>query len=163
MRILGPVGFALSLTLALTLAGRTAAQDEVQTPAMAVRDADGAGDEALAQPAESEDLSEYLWTARPIVVFADSPADPRFRQQIEMLEANRADLEERDVVVLTDTEPATRGPLRQELRPRDFNLVLIDKDGTIAARRPSPTPARELIRLIDRMPSRRQEIGSPRQ
>jgi hypothetical protein len=40
--------------------------------------------------------------------------------------------------------------------------VLIDRDGTVAQRRPAPTTARELINLIDRMPSRRQETGSMR-
>ncbi|MCB1401961.1 MAG: DUF4174 domain-containing protein, partial [Rhodobacteraceae bacterium] len=40
---------------------------------------------------------------------------------------------------------------------------LIDIDGTVAQRRPAPTSARELINLIDRMPSRRQETGSRRQ
>ena len=74
-----------------------------------------------------------------------------------------AELTERDVVVLTDTDPAAEGPLRQELRPRDFGVVLIDLDGTVAQRRPAPTTAREIINLIDRMPSRRQETGSRRQ
>jgi hypothetical protein len=159
MRIPGLIGFAL----ALALAGPAAAQTEVQTPAMAVQEPGHARDEPVASKPLSTDLSTYLWIARPIVVFADSAADPRFQQQIDMLEARRDELDERDVVVLTDTDPAARGPLRQELRPRDFNLVLIDKDGNVAIRRPSPTPARELIRLIDRMPSRRQETGSPRQ
>jgi hypothetical protein len=108
-------------------------------------------------------LDELLWIARPIVVFADSPADPRFAQQIAMLDERLAELEDRDVVLLTDTDPAARGPLRTELRPRGFNLVLIDKDGTVVQRRPAPITAREIINLIDRLPSRRQETGSLRQ
>ena len=114
---------------------------------------------ASSQPA----LADLLWVSRPIVIFADTPDDPRFSQQLKMLDERMADLEERDVVILTDTDPAARGPLRTELRPRGFNLVLIDKDGSVAQRRPAPTTARELINLIDRMPSRRQETGSFRQ
>lgn len=114
--------------------------------------------EAAAEPT----LGDLLWVARPIVVFADSPADPRFSHQLQMLEERLPELEDRDVIILTDTDPAARGPLRQELRPRGFNLVLVDKDGTVVQRRPAPTTARELINLIDRLPSRRQETGSRR-
>ncbi len=107
-------------------------------------------------------LEELIWIARPLVIFADSPNDPRFRQQLDMLAEREAELLDRDVVILTDTDPAARGPLRIELRPRDFGLVLIDRDGSVVQRRPSPTTAREIINLIDRLPSRRQEIGSQR-
>jgi hypothetical protein len=124
-----------------------------QTPAVAVQ-----GERAAPQPA----LADLLWTARPLVVFADSASDPRFTQQISLLEERMDELVERDVIVLTDTDPAARGPLRQELRPRGFGVVLIDKDGVVAQRHPSPVTARELINLIDRMPSRRQETGSRR-
>jgi hypothetical protein len=112
--------------------------------------------------AEQPSLADLRWIARPLVVFADTPNDPRFSQQIEMLAERESELLDRDVVVLTDTDPAARGPLRTELRPRDFGLVLIDKDGSVVQRRPAPTTAREIINLIDRLPSRRQEIGSQR-
>jgi hypothetical protein len=115
-------------------------------------------EEAAAQPT----LEELRWIARPLVIFADSANDPRFRQQLNMLAERESELLDRDVVILTDTDPAARGPLRVELRPRDFGLVLIDRDGTVVQRRPSPTTAREIINLIDRLPSRRQEIGSQR-
>ena len=41
--------------------------------------------------------------------------------------------------------------------------MLIDTDGSVVQRRPAPTTARELINLIDRLPSRRLESGSRRQ
>ena len=65
-------------------------------------------------------------------------------------------------MVLSDADPAANGPLRQQLRPRDFGVVLIDIDGSVAQRRPVPTSVRELVNLIDRMPSRREETGSRR-
>jgi hypothetical protein len=114
-------------------------------------------------PDEQPMLADLLWIARPIVVFADTPNDPRFIQQMAMLEDRPNELEDRGVVILTDTDPAATGPLRLELRPRGFGLVLIDTDGSIVQRRPAPTTARELINLIDRLPSRRQETGSRRQ
>jgi hypothetical protein len=115
-------------------------------------------EEAAAQPT----LEELRWIARPLVIFADSANDPRFRQQLNMLAERESELLDRDVVILTDTDPTAQGPLRVELRPRDFGLVLIDRDGSVVQRRPSPTTAREIINLIDRLPSRRQEIGSQR-
>jgi hypothetical protein len=114
-------------------------------------------------PEEQPMLADLLWIARPIVVFADTPNDPRFIQQMTMLDERPVELEDRSVVILTDTDPAARGPLRLHLRPRGFGLVLIDTDGSIVQRRPAPTTAREIINLIDRLPSRRQETGSRRQ
>ncbi len=122
--------------------------------------------DAVEAPAETEapqTLEELLWIARPVVVFADNENDPRFLQQMEMLEDRSGDLAERKVVVLVDTDPAAKGPLRQSLRPRGFGLVLVDTDGSVVQRRPAPTTARELINLIDRLPSRRLETGSRRQ
>lgn len=117
---------------------------------------------AVAPEEDQPSLDDLLWLARPLVVFADSVNDPRFRQQIAELEESAAALEDRRVVVLTDTDPQAEGPLRQKLRPRGFGTVLIDTDGTVVQRRPSVTSAREILNLIDRLPSRRQETGSRR-
>lgn len=107
-------------------------------------------------------LAQYLWQARPIVVFAPSEFDPRFVQQMEWLEEDAAALEERDVVVLTDVDPATKSALRERFRPRDFQLLLIGKDGQIKQRKPFPWDVRELSRVIDKMPMRQQEMRRAR-
>ena len=112
----------------------------------------------VAEPREAADLSEFLWTKRPIVVFADSDQDPRFVEQMKFLDADPDALALRDVVVLTDTDPAARGPLRATLRPRGFALVLIDKDGEVKLRKPAPWSTREITRTIDKWPTRQQEI-----
>ncbi|HSF91873.1 MAG TPA: DUF4174 domain-containing protein [Paracoccaceae bacterium] len=104
-------------------------------------------------------LAEYKWVARPLVVFADSEFDPRFIEQMKMLAEDPAQLEERDVVILTDTDPATKGPLRIELRPRDFMIVLIDKEGRVVLRKPSPWTVRELTHAIDKLPLRKDELS----
>ena len=62
------------------------------------------------------------------------------------------------MIIITDTDPAARSPLRQELRPRGFGLVLVGKDGRVALRKPAPWDVRELTRSIDKMPLRQQEI-----
>ena len=103
-------------------------------------------------------LEQFQWTARPIVVFADAKADPRFDEQMRFLLADEAELLERDVVILVDTTPRPRSALRDALRPRGFMLALIDKDGDVKLRKPAPWTVREITRSIDKWPSRQQEI-----
>jgi hypothetical protein len=103
-----------------------------------------------------EDLSQFVWEKRPIVVFADSPNDPAFKRQIDLLHAREGELAKRDVVVIIDTD--AQSPLRRKLRPRGFALVLIGKDGGIKLRKPKPWDVREISRVIDKMPLRQQEI-----
>lgn len=103
-------------------------------------------------------LADFLWQKLPIVVFADTPADPAFGEQLRLLESRWPELAERDVVVITDTDPAAASEVRQKLRPRGFALVLIAKDGTVALRKPFPWDVRELTRAIDKMPMRREEL-----
>jgi hypothetical protein len=72
------------------------------------------------------------------------------------------ELSERDIVVLTDTDPKAQSDLRTKLRPRGFMLVLIGKDGEVKLRKPLPWSVRELTRTIDKMPMRQQEIRDRR-
>ncbi len=106
------------------------------------------------------ELADFQWIARPVVVFADTPADPAFSRQLELLNARLDELTERDVVLITDTNPAReeRSAIRTKLRPRGFMLTLIGKDGGVKLRKPFPWDVRELTRQIDKMPMRRQEI-----
>ncbi|MEY8831397.1 DUF4174 domain-containing protein [Sedimentitalea sp. XS_ASV28] len=117
---------------------------------------------AMIRPAGDSDLSEFLWIKRPVVVFADSPADPRFAEQIERLGEDIEMLIERDVVILTDTDPAAASALRRKLRPRGFMLVLVGKDGGVKLRKPMPWTVREITRSIDKTPERQREIDQRR-
>jgi hypothetical protein len=107
-------------------------------------------------------LNDFIWLKRPIVVFADSPNDPRFIQQMQFLTDRLDDLRERDVVVLTDTEKGSGSALREKLHPRGFSLVLIEKDGGVFLRKPAPWDVREITRAIDKLPLRQQEIRDRR-
>lgn len=108
------------------------------------------------------DLDTLIWRARPVIVFADSPNDPAFRQQMELLAAHGDDLAERDVIIVVDTDPAAQSDLRTRLRPRGFSLVLIGKDGEVELRKPAPWSVREISRSIDKMPVRQQEVEDRR-
>ncbi len=104
------------------------------------------------------DLGAFRWIARPVVVFAEAPQMPAFQEQMAYIEEDIDQLVRRDVVIVTDTDPAAMTDLRRELRPRGFQLTLIGKDGDVALRKPFPWHMRELSRSIDKMPVRQREI-----
>ncbi|ABG31636.1 DUF4174 domain-containing protein [Roseobacter denitrificans] len=104
------------------------------------------------------DLSQFKWKKRPVVVFADSDLDPAFVEQMKLLRERPDELMARDVVVITDTNPEPLSDLRRKLRPRNFMLVLINKEGTVNVRKPFPWDVREVSRSIDKMPIRQREI-----
>ena len=108
------------------------------------------------------DLDALKWVSRPIVIFADTPSDPRLAQQLEEFEGRKAELDDRDVVIIVDTDPASRSDLRTRFRPRDFRVLVLGKDGEVKYRKSNPVTAREVIRLIDRFPIRRDEIAARR-
>lgn len=103
--------------------------------------------------------SELQWQSRVVAVFADTGADPAFVRQLQELQAQPAALMARDVVIVTDTDPAAASEWRRNLRPEGFSLVVIDKDGQVKARKPLPWTVREIARTIDKFPSRLEETG----
>mgnify|MGYP006274918197 FL=1 len=148
--------FILALALATaTVALPLAAQDQSEA---AVETAAPSERTLPIIDAATVELDDFLWTNRLVVVFADTPADPRFAEQMQLLQSRPFDLIERSVVVLTDTDPDAESSVRTALRPRGFQVTLIGKDGEVELRKPSPWSARELSRSIDKMPLRQQEV-----
>ncbi|MGI3183454.1 DUF4174 domain-containing protein [Nioella aestuarii] len=146
----------LSILLALTLALPGAAQ-EADTPAEAE---DAPPVLQIIDAVESGiTLEELTWVSRPIVIFAETDRDPRFQDQIDLLLERPGPLLERDVVIVIDSDPAAESPIRQALRPRGFSLVIIQRDGRVALRKPNPWDVREIMRAIDNLPMRIEEMG----
>ena len=112
---------------------------------------------------KNTDLEIYEWTHRAVVIFANSDKDPNFISQIEFLSEDIRALQERDIIVLIDTDPKLSSSLRKKLRPHGFAFVLIGKDGQVKLRKPSPWNIREIARVIDKMPIRQQEIVRKKQ
>ena len=135
--------------------------------AMTVFAQSGAAEEAAKQlevidltedGARSIEPADYLWINRLLVVLADTPNDPRFIEQMDLLLAEPEPLIERDVIVLVDTDPEVDSHLREELRPRGFAIVLVGKEGQIRLRKPFPWSVREIGRAIDKSPLRQREL-----
>jgi hypothetical protein len=159
--------FTKGLLLAAALTAAPLAATAQDTTEVAAEAALGIYDRWLAAPttvfdAAEIDPAELEWLLRPLVVFADTPNDPRFRQQMDLLLADMDELVERDVIVITDTDPAAMTALRTRLRPRGYMMALVAKDGRVALRKPAPWSVRELSRSIDKMPLREQEIRDRR-
>jgi hypothetical protein len=160
-----PLTFAVALALA---PAALAADDELAADAQAqilVAEAEVIEETGADEPAglriidaSDVDLDSFLWEWRVVAVVANTPNDPAFIQQMREIEARAEYLFERDVVVVTDSDARSGSELRQRLRPRGFMLAIIEKDGAIAQRRPSPRDAREIAAIIDRFPLRRQEM-----
>ena len=142
--------------LLATLAIPALAQDASQPPVESTEPV------FLTLDAADVTLDEFLWIERPLVVFSDSPFDPRFQEQLELLESDFEELLIRDVVVVVDTNPNGRSDVRLDLRPRGFALVLIGKDGQVKLRKPAPWDVREITHAIDKWPIRQKEIRDSR-
>ncbi len=170
MRQLFLVGVAAVFALPVLAQDTVAAAEAVADAAGAEQSADAAADGSaetdeptvadLLGPFEAADVSldDLLWTRRPIVVFADTPADPRFQKQLELLLERPDELIARDVVIIVDSDPKARTEIRTRLRPRGFMLTLIAKDGRVNLRKPFPWDVREIAHAIDKWPIRQQEI-----
>ncbi|GGF79632.1 hypothetical protein GCM10007301_44610 [Azorhizobium oxalatiphilum] len=108
--------------------------------------------------AAAASVDELRWKARPLVLFASGPDDPKLRDQLARLAPETRGVNERDVVVFTVVSPDD--PLRTRLRvPRDgFRMILLGKDGHVAERWSTPQEPRAIFSLIDRMPMRQDEL-----
>jgi hypothetical protein len=116
--------------------------------------------------------------ARPLLVFTPSVMDHRFVEQVRQLEPVEAGLRERQVVVLVfpaqaDSakwrkgrdaelwrEPADGAAARRNfgVRPGEFTVVLVGKDGGEKLREHAAIPFDRLRETIDAMPMRRDEM-----
>lgn len=119
---------------------------------------------APSAPVAAQDvtLDDFKWQARALIVFADSPLDPAFVEQMDLLNAEMAEVEERDILIVTDTDPEAQSALRETFRPKGFAFILVGKDGGVKLRKPFPWDVREISRVIDKMPMRQREIEDRR-
>jgi hypothetical protein len=107
---------------------------------------------------DAVDLDKYRWSRRLLLLFAPSETEPSYVQQRAALEAAESDLAERDMVVISDTDPEAQGALRRTFGVEGFAVLLIGKDGGVKLQRQEPITADALFAVIDAMPMRRQEM-----
>lgn len=107
---------------------------------------------------ETTDLNHYQWRYRPLVIFAPSKSDADYIQQMSILEKSKAELADRDIIVLSDTSPASKGHLRSQLNPKGFEVVLVGKDGGMKLRQQKPLSSEALLSTVDSMPMRKAHL-----
>lgn len=106
-------------------------------------------------------LASYQWKNRPLLVFAPARDHPDFREQVRRVNADRAGVRDRDMVLV---EAVGTGGDASALRTRfrvkrdAFAVILVGKDGTGKRRWTEPAAMAEVFRLIDGMPMRQQEM-----
>ena len=149
----------LVFSLAMLLPGVGFAADGAATVSASER---WEADPSTVFEASEVTLDEFIWLARPVIVFADTERNPDFQRQVRLLEERIHELVQRDVVVITDADPDANTDWRRKLRPRGFMLAIVGKDGQVKLRKPAPWDVREISRSIDKMPMRQQEIRDRR-
>ena len=105
-----------------------------------------------------ETLDEYIWTNRPVLLFAPSERDEAYRLQMDTLTTDKSGLVERDIVVLSDVSAPGRSQFREALQIDGFEIFLIGIDGGVKLRSKTPISVEELYAVIDAMPMRRREM-----
>jgi len=120
----------------------------------------------------SMDLTQFQWKNRLLFIFAKDVNNPLFKELQSQIAAQKADLEDRDLIVF---EVPAQGPARMNTNPLDrkeansirnhfavpsdtFSLILIGKDGGIKLKRSDQVDLSEVFGLIDSMPMRQREM-----
>lgn len=123
---------------------------------------------ALATSSYGQNLSDYQWTNR-IIILSDQEQDfSKAKEALETLSAFDKELKERDLLIFIhrdgkryDTNFKMVNKDIGKSIPKNFiGYFLIGKDGGIKSQKPYPIDPVSIFTLIDGMPMRRAEIKS---
>lgn len=123
----------------------------------------------LATPAPADPMAPFLWSDRPVLIFAPDRYDARLVEQKGRFSMHRKEFRDRDITLIEIGGPFMRAkgegvPHGPEIRARygvpedSFTIILVGKDGGEKLRLHEVTDPRVFYDLIDTMPMRRQEI-----
>ena len=124
--------------------------------------------------AVAAELSDYLWQARPLLVFAPTDSDPRLAETMRRIEASSCDFADRDMVLgrivtagtstlggdVVGTGQAQRLLSRFGIGENGFAVVLIGKDGGEKLRVNDIPDLQTIYAVIDGMPMRGREMSA---
>lgn len=116
---------------------------------------------ALLMPQNSPTLESLRDNHRALLVFAPSDQAPLYKQQVAILRAHTAEMNDRDLIavpVLGQANEQLELRRRFHIAPSNFTVILIGKDGGEKLRRHIPISVEDLERNIDAMPMRRDEM-----
>jgi hypothetical protein len=106
------------------------------------------------------DLDKLRWKERVIIIYAPEGSEKQLARQEELLRSYDAELKERDTaqVILRARAENPNMAKRFGLADAGFTLLLIGKDGGEKLRSGEVISPNRLIRLIDSMPMRQDEM-----
>ncbi|MFK7945702.1 MAG: DUF4174 domain-containing protein [Paracoccaceae bacterium] len=124
---------------------------------------------ALPAGADNDPMEQFLWSDRPIIIFAPSKFDQRMLDQIGRFSMHRKEYRDRDIKVIqiggvnmrSDGRPVPHAPEmreRYDVAEDEFTIILVGKDGGEKLRLHEVTDPRVFYDLIDSMPMRQQEM-----
>jgi hypothetical protein len=126
---------------------------------------------ALATP-PPDTLDDLRWKHRVLIVLHTDASDTAVHRQMEWWRTEQAEADERELLLITADANGTgmigSDPLRQALAEeifarfhrtgRDFQVILVGKDGPEKERWHEPVPMDRVFQLIDAMPMRQREM-----
>ncbi len=122
---------------------------------------------------QSFNSREYQWHNRLLLVFAPDGKHPLYQEQLKQAREKKAEYDERELILVSivakkepidgSASPSLSEKESEQLRadyqvkPDEFHVVLIGKDGSEKLHRTKVIPVRELFETIDAMPMRKNE------
>ncbi|KDE99833.1 hypothetical protein Y900_013030 [Mycolicibacterium aromaticivorans JS19b1 = JCM 16368] len=130
-----------------------------------------AGLRSLRDRCGDDELGDYRWERRPLLVFAPTLSDPRLAETLSRTEASRCDFASRDVMLgqvlatgssaldgqPVDAEQSKRLRTQFEVDAAAFTVVLIGKDGGEKLRVTGVPDLQHIYAVIDGIPLRGNE------
>jgi hypothetical protein len=108
----------------------------------------------------AEPLTEYLWKRRVVLSFSAAKSTPERILLLKQIEQYQCEFDDRQMVHIdliagsSDHQLLSR---RFSVPKKDFNLVLLGKDGDVKLLTSQPS-LENLLTLIDTMPMRQREL-----
>lgn len=120
----------------------------------------------------SATMDRFQGKQRPLLIFAPDANDLRYVEQKSRIKDHADAMTERDMVLLEvlgsgqsldrgeplDADQAKALRTRYDLRPADFRIILVGKDGGEKVRWFEPVNADDIFAEVDKMPMRRDEM-----
>lgn len=123
------------------------------------------------------DLTQFQWKNRLLLLFAPDGDHPLFKKWKSDVDAQKAEVKDRDLVVF-DVFEGTQSRMNlkainqkavDSLRKRfavprgDFKVILIGKDGGVKFQGDNQADLKKIFDLIDAMPMRQNELRQKKQ
>ena len=107
----------------------------------------------------SQELKQYRWHNRVVILAHNDHESIAFQQHLAAFNLHKADLEDRDMIVLIPKGEHKQKLLATLNMPAEFEgVLLIGKDGGLKFQGNFPVPPETLLALVDAMPMRRAEM-----